>query len=129
MTKYIEFPLEGGGSILIETPDEPSKQQSGFVRAGVGEAVQEWSDKAQRTFAQSIVGIRQTAGDLLNTLAELSPDEIEVYFSLKATGELGGQLAIAKAGGEANYNVTLRWKKEEKKEEGGGKKEEGESEK
>jgi hypothetical protein len=118
MAKYIEFPLEGGGSILIETPDEPGKPQSGFVRAGVGEAVQEWSDKAQKTFAQSVVGVRQTAGDLLSTLTELSPDEIEVHFSLKATGELGGQLAIAKAGGEANYNVTLRWKKEAKKEEG-----------
>jgi hypothetical protein len=61
----------------------------------------------------------------VNKLRALSdpPDEMEVSFSLKASGELGN-IAIGKAGAEANYTVTLRWRKEEKKEEGGGKKEE-----
>jgi len=35
-----------------------------------------------------------------------------------------GNIAIGKAGAEANYTVTLRWRKEEKKEEASGKKDE-----
>jgi hypothetical protein len=34
---------------------------------------------------------------------------LEISFSLKATGELGN-VAVGKAGGEANYNVKLVWK-------------------
>lgn len=118
MAKYVEFPLEGGGVILIETPDEPDKPKSGFVRAGVAEgAVQEWSEKAQKSFNQSIAGVRQSAEELVNQLSALSPDEMEVNFSLKATGELGGNLVIAKLGGEVNYSVTLKWRKESPKDE------------
>jgi hypothetical protein len=39
-----------------------------------------------------------------------------VQFGLKASGDLGS-LAIGKVGSEANYAVTLKWKKEEKKSE------------
>ncbi len=134
MTKYVEFSFEDGGTILIETPDEPARPGSGFVRssAGVGEAASEWADKAQKTFDQSLVGVRSSAEKLVKHLSALSPDEMEVSFSLKATGELGGNLAIAKAGAEANYTVLLRWRKEKEKEkekekdEAGSKKEEEE---
>ena len=118
MAKYVEFPLDGGGVILIETPDEPDKPKSGFVRGGAAEGVvQEWSEKAQKSFNQSIAGVRQSAEELVNQLSALSPDEMEVNFSLKATGELGGNLVIAKLGGEVNYSVTLKWHKESPKDE------------
>lgn len=118
MAKYVEFPLDGGGTILIETPDEPDKPKSGFVSTrGVESAVQEWSDKAQQSFQHSIAGVRRSAEELVTQLNALSPDEMEVTFSLKATGELGGNLVIAKLGGEVNYNVTLKWRKEEAKDE------------
>jgi hypothetical protein len=118
-SKYVEFPIEGGGRIVLESPDDPEQPGAGFRRAGAGDP-STWSNKAQKTFDQSVANVRHSAGILLNSLSELSPDEIEVHFNLKVTGELGGELAIAKAGGEANYHVTLRWqkpKKEEKKEE------------
>jgi hypothetical protein len=117
MAKYVEFPLDGGGTILIETPDEPDKPKSGFVRSGIEGPTQEWADKAQRSFNHSITGVRQSAEELVNQLSALSPDEMEVNFSLKATGELGGNLVIAKLGGEVNYSVTLKWRKEDKKDE------------
>jgi hypothetical protein len=135
MTKYVEFPLEDGGAILIETPDEPARPGSGFVRAGVGEAAAEWANKAQKTFDQSLTGVRSSAEKLVKHLSALGPDEMEVSFSLKATGELGGNLAIAKTGAEANYNVLLRWRKEKErerekeKEEGGGSRKEEEERK
>jgi hypothetical protein len=40
------------------------------------------------------------------------PDEVEITFGLKASGELGS-LVVAKAGVEASYSVKLTWKKAE----------------
>jgi Trypsin-co-occurring domain 1 len=37
-----------------------------------------------------------------------APTEVEVTFGLKATGEVGN-IAIAKAGAEANIEVRLKW--------------------
>ncbi|HLE26501.1 MAG TPA: CU044_2847 family protein [Anaerolineales bacterium] len=124
MTKYVEFPLESGGSILIESPDEPQKGTSGFARDDVAK---EAIEKAQQSLDQSFENVRKSAELLVSKLRALSapPDEMEVNFCLKASGELG-HIAIGKAGAEANYTVTLRWRKEEKKEEGSGKKEEAE---
>jgi hypothetical protein len=124
MTKYVEFPLEDGGTILIETPDEPARPGSGFVRGSAGDLTSEWASKAQKSFDQSLLGVRTSAEKLVQHLSALGPDEMEVNFSLKATGELGGNLAIAKTGAEANYNVSLRWRKEKVHEEAGKKKEE-----
>jgi hypothetical protein len=125
MPKYIEFPLEGGGAILIESPDEPSKAPTGLVPATRGESLKEMAEQARQSFDASVENVRKSADLLVNKLRALSdpPDEMEVSFSLKASGELGN-IAIGKAGAEANYTVTLRWRKEEKKEEGSGKKEE-----
>ena len=41
------------------------------------------------------------------------PESMEITFALKATGELGN-VAVAKGTGEANYTVTLTWKREMK---------------
>ena len=41
-------------------------------------------------------------------------DEVEVSFGLKASGELGSFM-IAKVEAEANYSVTLKWKKDKEK--------------
>ncbi len=118
MSKYVEFPLEGGGSILIESPDEPSKAPTGLVPATRGESVKEMAEQARQSFDASVENVRKSADLLVSKLRALSdpPDEMEVVFSLKASGELGN-IAIGKAGAEANYSVTLRWRKEEKKEE------------
>jgi hypothetical protein len=134
--RYIEFPLEDGGSILIETPDQQEKVQSGFVKGAANEAAKDAVIQAGQSFDASVENIRKSAELLVSKLRSLStpPDEMSVAFGLKASGDLGN-LAIGKVGGEANYAVTLKWKKEEKKPEGqksddkkeeGAKKEEGE---
>ncbi len=114
MSKYVEFPLEGGGTILIEAEDE-NKTTSGFVRSGAGDAAKEAVEQAKQSFDASIENVRKSANLLVTKLRDLSepPDEMEVTFSLKASGELGN-IAVGKAGAEANYSVRLKWKKEEK---------------
>ncbi len=133
--RYVEFPLEDGGSILIETPDVQEKVQSGFVKSGQSDAAREAALPASRSFDASVENVRKAAELLVSKLRTITapPDEMTVSFGLKASGDLGS-LAIGKVGAESNYAVTLKWKKEErksdeakageKKEEGGDKKEE-----
>lgn len=109
MKQLIEFPLEDGTSILVETE---AAEGSGVVRAARSEGVPE---KARQTFEAALEKIRPAAGVIIQKLRTLhdAPDEITVEFGLKMSAEAG---AIVAAGGvEANYTVTLKWKKEEKK--------------
>ena len=114
MPGYIEFPLQDGGSILIEVDDAPGAP---VVRGSLQEASRSGRavlERAEQSFDQAVDNVRQAAGVLLTKLKSLhdAPDETEVTFGLKATGELGGSFVVAKAGLEANYSVKLTWKKE-----------------
>ena len=115
MSKYVEFPLEGGGSIVIEASDEPARTSAGFLRDGdnLGGA-----EKARQSFDASVEAVRRSADLLVTKLRGLStpPDELQVTFGLKASGEMGG-LTIGKAGPEANFSVMLKWQKTPDKEE------------
>ena len=55
--------------------------------------------------------MRQAASVVMSKLRDLadSPDEVEVPFGLKMDFTVG--TIIASAGAEANFNVTLTWKK------------------
>jgi len=113
MPKYVEFPLEGGGSIVIESAEDSDKGPAGFVRAAGGEAVKE---AVKQSFDATLENVRKSSDVLVKKLRALSdpPDEMEVTFSLKATAELGN-LVVGKGGTEANYSVTLKWKRTEEK--------------
>ncbi len=113
MSKYVEFPLDGGGSIVIESAEETSHSGTGFLRGESGYAT---ANAATQSFDASVEAVRRSADLLVSKLRGLStpPDELVVAFALKASGELGG-LAVAKNGGEANFNVTLKWSKDFKK--------------
>lgn len=120
MSKFVEFPLAGGGVIVIEAADEKKAGSSGFMRGEAGGA--EAADKAQASFEASFEQIRQSADAIITKLSDLShkPDEVEINFGLRVSAELG-QLVVAKSGSDSNYGVTLRWRserpKDEKKEE------------
>jgi hypothetical protein len=116
MSKYVEFPLDDGGTILIESADEKKGSGSGFVKAGSAE---ETVDKAAHSFEQAVENIRQSSNALVSKLRSLSqpPDEMEVNFSLKASSEVG-RLFVARGNTEAAYTVILRWHREEKRDEG-----------
>lgn len=109
MKRLIEFPLEDGGSLLVEVA-EPEK--GGIVPASrAGEAIV----RAQQTLEKSLEKVRPAADFIISQLRKLhdAPDEIEVAFGLKLSAEAGAILAAA--GAEANYTVTLKWVKEKTK--------------
>jgi hypothetical protein len=115
VSKYVEFPLESGGSIVIESADEPIRTSSGFLRSG--EVGSEAANQASASFDASVESVRKSAELLVSKLRSLStpPDELEISFSLKASSE-AASLVVGKAGNDANFGVLLRWRSEKAKE-------------
>jgi hypothetical protein len=112
VAKYVEFPLEGGGSIFIEATEEIGRGSAGFLRGeGTGQ-------KAAQSFDSTVESIRRSADLMLTKLRGLSsaPDELAITFSLKASQELGG-LMVSRGAQDSNFNVTLRWMSDKGKEE------------
>ena len=110
MKHLIEFPLEDGGSIVVEV-DEPAPE-GGVVRAA---RPGEIAATAGQTFEAALERIKPAAGTIIAKLRGLSdaPDEVLVEFGLKLSAEAG--VFVAAAGVEANYKVTLKWKREPSK--------------
>jgi Trypsin-co-occurring domain 1 len=107
--RFIEFPLEDGGTVVVEV-DEPEGER-GSRRAARG--TQEEPEKAPQTFEQALSKIRPATEKVITTLGSLiqKPDEIEMEFGFSLSAEAG--VIIASASTQANYKVTLRWKGEE----------------
>jgi hypothetical protein len=117
MAEYIQFSTEDGATILVETA-ETETYQAGVVKSGLGDKVQDTVVAAKASFEDGLEIVHHNAAVFIKKVRGLSdpPDEVEIVFGLKATGELGN-FAVAKAGAEASYEVTLNWKREDKKKE------------
>ena len=107
MATYIEFALEDGGTVLVQVREEHEK---GVVKTGLakpGEVVQE----ARMSFERALDSVKPMANVMVSKLRDLvdPPDEIEVEFGLNLSAEVGA--VVATAGAEANYSVTLTWKR------------------
>src|SRR6266571_1861569 len=102
MKHLVEFPLEEGGSIVIEI-DEP--EAGGTVRAGREDRI----EKARETFEDAlnkVLPVTKTVVEKLRGMAS-KPDEIEVTFGVNLSTMAGAVIASASAA--ANFGVTVRW--------------------
>jgi hypothetical protein len=100
---YIEYELEDGTTVLVET----SEPEGGVVKAA-RDADGNLVKRANQKFEAALAGVKPWAAGLRRQLNDLVADEIEVTFGLKTVGEVGN-FAVGKVGGEANYEVTLKW--------------------
>lgn len=111
MATYIQYQLEDGSQVLVEASENVTTR--GVVKTA-NEADRDGNviKSANSKFEQALANVRGAADALLGSLRNLhqNPDEVEVKFGLKATGE-AGVFAFGKLGTEANYEVTLKWKK------------------
>ena len=80
---------------------------SGVVKAATG-AEGPVVKKAGQKFEAALATIRPWVAAMKQQLFDLAADEVEWTFGVKVVGE-AGNLAIGKVGGEANYEVTLKW--------------------
>lgn len=106
MTRLIAYQLEEGGTILVETDRDPSSSET--VR---GLRPSQLAENAQTTFGTAVAKIKPAAETVIQTLRELSdqPDEVSVAFGIKLSTEAGAIIAAVSA--EANFTVSLLWKR------------------
>jgi Trypsin-co-occurring domain 1 len=102
MKHLIEYPLEEGGSIVIEV-DEP--ESVGTIRAAREDTIA----KAKQTFEEALNGVLPVTKSIVEKLRSIGskPDEIEVTFGVSLNTAVGAVIASASA--EANFSVTMRW--------------------
>lgn len=99
MARRIEFPLENGGTVVVEGLSAPAVGDVG--RAGL--------DRAATTLRQSLRPVVDAASDVLDAFRALprKPDDVEVRFGVALDAKFGAILATGSAG--VHLEVTLRW--------------------
>ena len=115
MSASQRFTLEDGGYVLLEL--EVARSAVGeFDEKSVFPRVNHMVSRVTANFDEAIENAQASATALIQKFKTSSarPDEVEVTFGLKATGDIGS-LLIAKGSAEANYTVTLKWKREDVK--------------
>lgn len=112
MPGYLQFDTEDGSFILVETEVEEISPPQGTQKAGLKEKVHAAVAVAQETFERAFMQVlRCNARVLVSVIKSLEdpPQEAEITFGLKATGEVGN-FVITKATGEMNYGIKLVWR-------------------
>lgn len=107
MTRLIEFPLDSGGSVLVEA----TQSTVGPVTRGLkGPDVVE---RAHQTFEDAFLRIRPAVEAALTQLRGFAthPDEVRIDFALTLHAEAGA--FIAAIGSTANFAVALTWRRSE----------------
>jgi hypothetical protein len=106
MKRLVEFPLEDGGTTLIEVDE--AEPEGGIQRAARSDGLIQHADQ---TLESALERVKPAAEAILKRLTNLSerPDEIEIEFGLKLTAKAGAVIASGEV--EANYTVKLKWAK------------------
>jgi hypothetical protein len=106
VSELVEYELADGTRVLVEVEESGGGAVTRRGRRGLDEIV-----KADGTLEQALRRIGPMAAaafDQLRSLAN-SPDEIDIEFGVKLHADFGA--IIAKTGGEANFQISLRWRK------------------
>jgi NTP-dependent ternary system trypsin peptidase co-occuring protein len=107
--QLVEFPLEGGGSVFVEVDEVRSTD--GSIRRGLSPT--DLVGKADETVEAAFARVKPAAVALVNSLRDLvdAPDEIQLTFGIRLSGEVGA--VIAKTSADANFEVQMSWKAKE----------------
>lgn len=108
MSQTVEYPVEGGGSVLVVV--EPSPGDDMTTRGWGAEQPKRVVEQASASLEATLAQIRPTADALLGSLAGLAtaPDEVTVEFAVQLTAEAG--ICIATLGSSANFRISLTWR-------------------
>lgn len=106
MSKLIKYTLPDESSILVEVEDT----RGGTSPVSRGERLVE---QANQTFEEALDTVRPATETIISKLRGLSvsPDEVEVKFSIKFTGE--SNVVIAKTAIEGNFEIKIKWTRQE----------------
>jgi hypothetical protein len=113
MAHVITFPLEDGGSVMVEAdpymgipPPDPVTRSGAPTRSGPAQrAVRDAALTLETAVARATPAFRAIVSKLQSDANR--PDEIHVELGLKLTAEAGA--VIARTAGEGNVRITLHW--------------------
>ena len=103
---------DGSGTFLVEVDKIRS---SSVERAALGDT-EEMVAKAKESFEDALNKITPVASRAIHRIRRgltTPADEIELKFGIKLNTEVGA--FIASVGGEANFEVTIKWQKDHTK--------------
>lgn len=105
--RTVEFPLDAGGTVLVQVPDE---QSAGPLMRG--KALEATIDRADQTFETALSTIRTVANGIAGQLEDITvrPQQVTVEFGIEITGKMGTMLAAASA--SAQIKVSVSWQPE-----------------
>ncbi|MCE7010221.1 hypothetical protein LWC34_46575 [Kibdelosporangium philippinense] len=101
MPELVRFPLEVGGSVLVEVEPEPGPHRA----ARPGGVLRE----ASATLERAVQQVRDAAAAAVAEFLEMPrrPDELEIKFGLKLDAQAGA--VIARTGMQGQFEIKLKW--------------------
>lgn len=120
MAEFARFPLEDGGTVLVEVETE-----AGLERASRGGAILK---DVTGSFEKALSQVRDAASAAMAQFLAMPrrPDEVELKFGVKLDAQAGA--VIARTGLQGQFEVKLKWRRGEVTETGKPAEEEAESE-
>jgi hypothetical protein len=104
-SQVVTYRVDEGAAVMLEI--EPAE---GFRPASPGEVL--------GRVREAIAPVVEAAKVVLEKVEEAGPDEVEVKFGLKASGQ--ANWLVAKAASEGNFEVTLTWSRRDSGDGAGG---------
>lgn len=107
MKRLVEFPLDQGGSVLVEV-DEPSALP---VTRGIGKDRADLVEEADKTFEDATAAVTPAARSLIARLRSIDnpPDEVGIVFGVQLSAQTGAFIASVAA--QANFTVSMTWRR------------------
>jgi hypothetical protein len=107
--RLVKFPLEQGGSVLVEVDDT----SAGPAMRGLGKDRPTVAEQADKTFEQATGAVVPAARSLITRLRAAAdpPDEIGIEFGVQLSAQTGAFIASAAAA--ANFRVSITWRRQE----------------
>lgn len=107
MKRLVEFPLEQGGSVLVEVDEVPA----GPVMRGLGKDRLAVAERTNKTFEEATAAVTPAARSLIARLRSIDdpPEEIGIEFGVQLSAQTGAFIASVAA--EANFKVSMTWRR------------------
>ena len=105
MSYVIEFPVDAGGSVLVQADEDdlPGSLELATLRPG------EVAVRARESVEAAVDQIKPAITAVTSRLAAMTADEVAVEFGIVLGAETGA--IIAKGTAEVHFTVTLTWKR------------------
>jgi NTP-dependent ternary system trypsin peptidase co-occuring protein len=108
MSTLVEFPVEGGGTVLVAATSHNILDADRPVFRGGGS--HDVVERSSSTMQAAVARLKPAAQAFMEAFTDLPrrPDELSVTFGVELSAEAGA--IIASTAAKANFSVTIVWK-------------------